>query len=90
MKRAVLRLYRATDDLGDLSARAGQVLRPRRFPALVLWGDGDPFLPVSFAERQKDYFDAQVHVLPRCGHWPMIDEPERVRELVAGFLATRF
>jgi pimeloyl-ACP methyl ester carboxylesterase len=89
MKRAVLRLYRATDDIGAHSARAGEVLRPRHMPALVVWGDGDPFLPVQFAQRQKDYFDAQVHVLPRCGHWPMIDEPDRVRELVVAFLRDR-
>jgi len=86
MKRAVLQLYRATDDIGGLTVRLAESLRSRNLPALVLWGDGDAYLPVTYAETQKDYFDAQLHILPGCGHWPMIDEPERVRELVLPFL----
>jgi pimeloyl-ACP methyl ester carboxylesterase len=86
MKRAVLKLYRATSDVGALSEPLGQALKPLALPTLVLWGEGDTYLPVRYAEMQKKYFDAQVHVLPRCGHWPMIDEPERVRDLVLPFL----
>jgi pimeloyl-ACP methyl ester carboxylesterase len=86
MKRAVLKLYRATSDPGAHSERLGEALRPLSLPSLVIWGEGDAFLPVRYAEMQKGYFDAQVHVLPGCGHWPMIDEPERVRDLVLPFL----
>jgi len=86
MKRAVLKLYRATNDLGAMSEDLGGKLGPRKLPALVLWGEGDAYLPVHFAQRQKDYFDADVHVLKGCGHWPMIDEPEKVDALVVPFL----
>ncbi len=48
-------------------------------------GDGDKYLLVRFAQAQAQFFDARVHVLPNVGHWPMIDEPERVRELVLPF-----
>jgi pimeloyl-ACP methyl ester carboxylesterase len=44
------------------------------------------FRPTTHAEAQSDYFDADVQILPGCGHWPMIDEPERVSELVLPFL----
>ena len=64
----------------------GESLRSRRFPALVIWGEGDPYSPVENAEAQTDYFDAEVHTLPDCGHWPMIDEPKRVSQLVLPFL----
>jgi pimeloyl-ACP methyl ester carboxylesterase len=86
MKRAVLKLYRATSDPGGDSERIGEALRPLSLPALVVWGDGDVFLPVRYAKVQASYFDAQVHVLEHCGHWPMIDEPKRVRDLVIPFL----
>jgi pimeloyl-ACP methyl ester carboxylesterase len=86
MKRAVLRLYRATNDLGALTTRYGEALAPRKIPALVVWGAGDRYLSVRYAEVQKKYFDADVHVIDGAGHWPMIDEPERVRELVIPFL----
>ncbi|HVU05862.1 MAG TPA: alpha/beta hydrolase [Polyangiaceae bacterium] len=86
MKRAVLALYRATDDLSTMTQRWGSILRPYHIPTLVLWGDSDKYLPVRFASVQKDYFDAEVHVIPNAGHWPMIDEPELVRDLVIPFL----
>ena len=86
MKRAVLALYRSVDDLGGAMQRMGDALRARRLPALVVWGEADPYAPSRFAETQKEYFDADVHVLAGCGHWPMIDEPERVRDLILPFL----
>ena len=85
-KRAVLKLYRATSDLGGMAQQLGEALKPLRLPALVLWGDGDRYLPVRYAAVQNDYFDADVHIMPGCGHWPMIDEPEQVRALLIPFL----
>ena len=86
VKRAILKLYRATDDPGAMSLGYGESLKPRSIPALVIWADNDPYIPVKHAEAQSDYFDADIHILPDCGHWPMIDEPERVSELVLPFL----
>jgi pimeloyl-ACP methyl ester carboxylesterase len=85
-KRSMLKLYRATPDLAGLTVGLAERLKPLRLPALVLWGDGDKYLPYQLAEAQKQYFDATIHILPNVGHWPMIDEPERVRELVVPFL----
>jgi pimeloyl-ACP methyl ester carboxylesterase len=85
-KSSMLKLYRATPDPAGLTVGLAERLKPLRLPALVLWGDGDKYLPFRLAEAQKQYFDATVHILPKVGHWPMIDEPERVRELVVPFL----
>jgi pimeloyl-ACP methyl ester carboxylesterase len=38
------------------------------------------------AEVQREFFDADVHVIDRAGHWPMIDEPAQVQALVIQFL----
>lgn len=90
MKRAVLKLYRATDDLDALVAHVASKLRPLQLPALVLWGAGDAYLPAKYAEEQRRYFDVrEVHVLPRCGHWPFIDEPDAAAEPVMRFLRDR-
>ena len=85
-RRAVLALYRASSDMSWLTVSLAERLQPLRLPALVIWGEGDKYISVRFAEAQKQYFDAQLHILPNVGHWPMIDEPERVRELVLPFL----
>jgi pimeloyl-ACP methyl ester carboxylesterase len=85
-KRAVLKFYRATADPAGRARAASDAVKALRLPALVLWGDGDPFVPVRFAQVQKEFFDADVHVLAGCGHWPMVDEPDQVASLVVPFL----
>jgi pimeloyl-ACP methyl ester carboxylesterase len=86
-KRTVLKLYRATRDPGRHFASFAPALRQLDVPVCVLWGDGDPYLPVVFAERQRETFrNAEVHVLKGLGHWPFIDDPEAVRGHLLPFL----
>jgi pimeloyl-ACP methyl ester carboxylesterase len=88
-RRAVLSLYRATSAFAVSSVTQGEALAPHALPALVVWGSGDPNIPVRYAEAQKRFFDAEVHVIDGAGHWPMIDEPDRTRALVLPFLRGR-
>ena len=88
-RRAVLSLYRATSASAVSSVKQGEALSPHALPALVVWGAGDPNIPVRYAEAQKRFFDADVHVIEGAGHWPMIDEPDRTRALVLPFLRAR-
>lgn len=86
-RRAVLELYRATDDPGAAATGLVDLIAPRDIPALVIWGEHDAYLPASFAKRQRDLFpSAHVHVLPDSGHWPYIDAPETVATLLVEFL----
>ena len=86
-RRAILNLYRATDDPGAASAALTALMAPRDVPALVIWGEGDAYLPASFAARQREAFpSADVHVLPASGHWPYADAPETVERLLVEFL----
>lgn len=83
--RTVLRLYRATpaERLNALD-RKFRMLNP---PALVIWGDGDVYLPARYAQRQVENFpSADIHVLEGCGHWPHAEQPEAVEELLVSFL----
>jgi pimeloyl-ACP methyl ester carboxylesterase len=84
-KRAVLRLYRATPaGLFEAPLPAMRELDP---PTLVVWGRHDPYLPVRYAEAQRQAFpSAEIVVLDGSGHWPFADDPERVAELVVPFL----
>jgi pimeloyl-ACP methyl ester carboxylesterase len=84
-RRAVLDLYRATDldELGEISAQ----LRRLDLPSIVIWGVHDRYVPVEFAERNREALPrAEVHRLENAGHWPFIDQPERVWALLASFL----
>jgi pimeloyl-ACP methyl ester carboxylesterase len=85
-RRAVLKLYRATDAAwyGEEHRR---MLRPLRRPALVLWGARDIFLSEALAARQREVFpDAQVDIFRDSGHFPYLDSPEAVAGAVLPFL----
>lgn len=87
-KRAVLKLYRATDDPGAAAKEFSALMAPRDVPALVIWGEHDAYLSAAFADRQRDAFpSADVHVLPASGHWPFADAPETVERLLVDFLS---
>ena len=58
-----------------------------RCPTLVIWGDGDPALGVRFTEGLDAYADdVRVDHVPGIGHWVQQEAPERVNELLLGFL----
>jgi len=83
-QRAILRLYRASDE--QRLAQAGAGLSKLTVPALVIWGERDPWLSVELG-------DAYARTLPRAtlerepdaGHWPWLDQPAIV-ERVAKFM----
>lgn len=86
-RRAVLKLYRSSDDPGAAGRELAEWMAPRDIPALVIWGERDSYLPSSYAERQREAFpSAQVHVLPDSGHWPFVDASETVERLLLDHL----
>jgi pimeloyl-ACP methyl ester carboxylesterase len=83
-RAATLALYRHADP--DRLARAGQDLARLTAPALVLWGDRDPYLPLRFGQAYADALpNAELEVVPGAGHWPVIDDPG-LADRILGFL----
>ncbi len=71
MKRAILRLYRSakkpggwTQDFSNIADRG-----------LVLWGAGDPFVPVKFAHRFCERWNIPLAVEEGVGHWGICERP---------------
>ncbi len=86
-RRAVLKLYRATGDIEGYTARITQALQPLDLPALVVWGAGDIYLPTWLAAAQRRAFPgAEIEMLLDSGHFPLVDNPERVVDVVGTFL----
>jgi pimeloyl-ACP methyl ester carboxylesterase len=86
-RRAVLKLYRNTRNVEDGAQQLTSALRPLDLPALIVWGAHDPYIPVEFAERQRQVFPrAELKILPGSGHWPFADDPDSVAQAVLPFL----
>lgn len=85
---ALLRYYRDPRGVDELAAGQIAALRPADRPALVIWGQRDPFVPVGFAARQRDAFPrARVVLLGDAGHWPLAERSARTVTLAGDFLA---
>ena len=84
-RRAVLRLYRATaSEAFDALVEPLRAIDP---PTLVVWGELDPYISHEQAQRQRETFPhAEVVVLPDCGHWPFVDDPEGAEKAIVPFL----
>lgn len=68
-----------------------EIKAPFRFasvscPVMLVWGERDRMVSSSGAEQVLAGIPGtQVELLPRCGHCPQIEEPDRLAELLAAF-----
>jgi pimeloyl-ACP methyl ester carboxylesterase len=82
---AVLKLYRSSR-IRKVDP-AEELFRQLDRPALVVWGQRDPFIPARFAEGHRRAFpSAEFVFLDESGHWPQLDDPEGVAAAVLPFL----
>jgi len=83
-QRAILRLHRSADE--QALAAAGSALDTLSAPALVIWGERDPWFAPDFAGLYANRLpNAEVELVPDAGHWPWLDRPELVGR-IASFL----
>ena len=83
-QRAILKLYRSAPP--DVLAAAGRHLGDIAAPALVLWGDRDPYIPARFADEMAAALGSgKVRHLDDASHWPWLDRPDVV-DIAADFL----
>lgn len=81
-KRAVLRLYRAVRRDSIAPWEAGFRRAAAQVPVLVLWGDGDPYIPGEFADRVHA---RKVVRFAGAGHWVQVVEPRRFADELRAF-----
>lgn len=82
-QRAILRLHRSVD-VADLAAAGGTALQQVDVPALIVWGEADPWLAPRFADAYAARLPAaRLEKAPAAGHWPWLDQPGLLARLAA-------
>ncbi len=57
-------------------------------PAMFVWGDDDPLVPLAFCVHVAEALpDARQVVLNECGHVPQVELPEETNSLIVDFMA---
>lgn len=70
-----------------VSKTVAEGFRTWRKPAIVIWGDRDPWTPVAQAETfAKSLPQGELVILEEVGHYPQEDWPEKVNEALIPFL----
>jgi pimeloyl-ACP methyl ester carboxylesterase len=83
LARRVLQVARAAR-LHNVAARLPGI----RVPTLLVWGREDRVTPPEVAERFHALIPgSDLVLLPRCGHAPMLERPERFAAVVGDWLA---
>ncbi len=56
-------------------------------PTLLIWGDHDRMIPVAHGQAYRDLIPgAKLVVVPKCGHVPQIEQPDRFAAEIEAFL----
>lgn len=84
VRKAILRMYRARNSADFAGWEQKIVGRPASIPALVLWGDKDPFVSPAFAES---FGPAQVVHFPQNSHWLPLEAPAAIADRILPWLA---
>jgi pimeloyl-ACP methyl ester carboxylesterase len=83
-KRMVLRWYRYMDYPKVVAGWDERLLAAtRHVRKQVIWGDLDPFMPPSTADR----YEAPVHRFADAGHWAMVEKPDETAAVMRAHLA---
>ncbi|MBL8642453.1 MAG: alpha/beta hydrolase [Rhodospirillaceae bacterium] len=58
-------------------------------PTQIVWGDGDKVFPLPFGENLQRHIPGSVlTVIPKCGHLPHVEQPDRFKTIITGFIAS--
>ncbi len=63
-------------------------LRALQAPTLLVWGQRDPLVPTSLAEKwRRDLRRVELVVLPGAAHVPMLETPQELSDVLLRFFA---
>ena len=76
-KDCILELYRSAIHVGK---EWQPELEKVDLPSMVIWGREDPYVPLKYGERLAERMNAELVVIPDCGHWWPFERPGETAE----------
>jgi dienelactone hydrolase len=68
---------------------ARPTMRRLTMPVLLLWGERDPLVPLTYARQMLEAIpNARLMVIPHAGHVPMWENPRAFNDALLAFLRT--
>jgi len=89
-RQSFLRTLRSVvDDRGQTVSAHSRLRVAAEVPIMAIWGDNDKIIPVDHAyAAQAARKDSRLEVLPGIGHFPHVESPTEVVDLIEDFIAT--
>lgn len=88
-RQAFLRTLRSVVDYRGQAVSALNRLHVAEMPVMVIWGDQDAIIPVEHAYSAHEARpDVRLEVLAGVGHFPQVERPMEVVDLIDDFIAT--
>jgi pimeloyl-ACP methyl ester carboxylesterase len=75
---ALMQLAAQFADAHIQNAKRLPALKALDAPVRLIWGRYDPYLDIAMAERRQSQLKRASLTIVPAGHWPQIDEPEKV------------
>ncbi|MCW5647028.1 MAG: alpha/beta hydrolase [Sphingopyxis sp.] len=86
-RRAILKLYRSAKGLSFAHDWARD-LEKLPVQGALIWGAGDPYVPLSVAQRYAANTGTPLTVIDRAGHWAIAERPAEVAAALDRFWST--
>lgn len=88
-RQAFLRTLRSVVDYRGQAVSALNRLHLADMPTMAIWGDQDAIIPVEHAYSvQKNRPDVRLEVLAGVGHFPQVERPMEVADLIDDFITS--
>jgi len=84
---ALLKQVRELNLDATLQKEAAANLSKLQVPTLIVWGDGDPYVPLDMSKDMKKTIPgAEIYIVLKTGHYPIEERSEDVRQAMKEFL----
>jgi pimeloyl-ACP methyl ester carboxylesterase len=72
---------------GQRIEAANRFYLAEHLPFLLIWGEHDSIIPISHGRKTHEQVPgSRLEVFPESGHFPQLDEPERLVEVLTDFM----